>query len=311
MKKILFLLLIVFALLLVLWLVPVEERKEVILKNRIEHVDRLVSSAQDWKKWYSPMRIACEKDTSACSVLENDKGKEFRLYMPGRQVEVQLHQGLQYNIEITAASFAVAISPGESGNETKLLYICNNRLLWKVLPFFAKPNEADLLVHDLKTFVESPLSFYGYNIQIEQPQGIGLLTRQLVVAKSDLFAQVKTGLKQLENFATANNIKGLQHNVSFIPARGDSIEIIAGIVVNRQVTGNDSMRYMTVPAGQQILVADYHGVYAGKKQLYSAMSRYMTDHNILGRAGLYERFAAGTFPDSDSSVVTMQLCFPF
>ncbi|MGN6494157.1 MAG: hypothetical protein ACTHLE_19340, partial [Agriterribacter sp.] len=280
MKKIFLLLSIVFALLLVLWLVPVEERKAIILKNRIEHIDRLVSSSRDWIKWYSPMRIACEKDTSACSAQENNTEKEFRLHMPGRQVKVQLLQGLQYHIEIAAtryASFVVAMSPGESGNETKLLCIYNNRLLWKVLPFVAKPNEADLLVQDLKTFVESPLSFYGYTIQIEQPQGIGLLTRQLVAAKSDLLAHVKAELKQLENFATANNVNALQHNVSFIPARGDSIEIIAGVVVNRQVTGNDSIRYMKVPPGQQILVADYHGVYAGKKQLYSAMLRYMTD----------------------------------
>lgn len=315
MKKIFLLLLIVPALMFVLWLIPVEEKKEVVLQNRIEHVDRLIRSPRDWRKWYAPIRDACEKDEQSCSILGNDSSRGFRLHIPDRQIKVQLQQGLQYSIEIASAgntAFVMAMSPGASMNETRLLYAYSNRLLWKALPFLSKPHDANLLMQDLKTFVESPLSFYGYNIQTEPPQGVGLLTRQSIVAKSDLFAHVKRALQQLKDYAAFNNVKeSLHSNVSFIPARGDSVEIIAGIAVNRQVVGNDSIRYMKVPAGQQLLVADFNGVYAEKKLLYSAMSRYMTDHNITGRAGFYERFAAGTFPDSDSAVVKMQLCFPF
>ena len=296
MRKILFFLAGICAIVLVLKLIPVTLQKESIIRNKFEYVDQLIGDPQSWKKWYTPVKGLCSKDPSACSFENGNGDKAFSVMIPGGHIKVELLQGLNYMIDLSlpegSSDFILGILPGEMMKDAKVVYSYKTNLLARLFPFVATNNITDALINDLKLFLEDSRLFYGFNIRVAPPVGNGLIVKQVVVPKSMRFQYVKNTFQQLEHYINSDTSnQALANSISYIPARKDSVELIVGIVMHKSIAGNDSIRFMQIPVGQQLLVADFEGFYGEKVNVYTAMARYMADHNIAGRAGMYESFA--------------------
>lgn len=315
MRRIVFVMLGIVIVLVILGFIPVTMHKEWSVGQKFQYADELISDPKQWKKWYGPIKTLCGNDTTSCTI-KRETGNQFSILSPGGRVTVDLLRDFHYSIELksshTSSAFIIVLAPDEMMQYAKITAIYKRNLLTRLFPFLTGTNAAEALVNDLKSFLEDSRLFYGFNIRKAPAVGNGLIVKQIIVPQSMRFEYVKSVFAQLEHYIRRDTASlALANNISYIPGRKDSVELIIGIVMPKPVAANDSLSFMQIPAGQQLLVADFEGVYRDKATVYHAMTKYMADHNISGRADLYESFAPGAFPVSDGSVVKMQLCFPF
>lgn len=315
MKKIVITITLLVSALLILRFTPASQQKEILIKNKIEHVNNYVSYPHNWIKWYPALKEAWAQDGNSIHIKENAAGKTFSFVLPGKEIQVTSVSGVEYHIQEAgsdAKELVFSFSPDEKTTYTKVKYTQRSNMLYQVLPFLQSGININPVIASLQYALEDVHSFYGFDISTSPSEGKAYLVKKATTSKQNIFTWLPHMFSAIEEW---NKKQGGEqpktYNISYIPTHKDSVEIMTGIVLSKTIPGNDSIEYMKIPEKQLLLVGNYEGVYAKKEALYTAMALYMMDNNLPQISAFFERFEPGKIPTSDSSIVKMQLCFPY
>ncbi|MFT3704283.1 MAG: hypothetical protein QM802_18085 [Agriterribacter sp.] len=315
MKKIIVALVVILVILIALRFIPGSSPKQILIKNKVDQVDRTVSIPSNWIKWHPEIKAAWQKDSTACRIQQDGEGKSFSFILPGKEIHVTTVQGLQYHVQESGdnpADFVFSFAPAVNETQsTRLIYSQQSNMLYNTFSFLQKNNSAVSIVTALKSYLEDVQLLYGFNITLHPNEEKVYIVKRIAVTKASVYNNLPALFADIENWVKKKDGGTVKnYSISYMPLKKDSTEIIAGIALQKVIDGNDSIESMKIPKGQFLLVGDYEGVYAKRNTLYAAMSLYMMDKQMPHTSAFFERFEPGKIPVSDSSIVKMQLCFP-
>ncbi|HUB61662.1 MAG TPA: GyrI-like domain-containing protein [Puia sp.] len=235
-------------------------------------------------------------------------------YPAGIDYHAEQRTPLSWQVETTTgsrpATFSFALLPTRFPDQVEIVVGSKTRLLYRLLPFDHHPSPGITAITALKSYLEDPNAFYGFPIAIQQVTDTVYLTIRSVLKKKDLFEKLPGLFSQLGQFIRDKDLRIVNdRSVSFEPARQDSLSVMAGIPVNRTVTGEGRIVCMQMPKGR-MLVGRYRGSFAGRQALYKSMQRYRADHHLSLVADPYEQYTDNRLPVNDSSIISIELYFP-
>ncbi len=99
MKKIVITITLLVSALLILRFTPASQQKEIVIKNKIEHVNNYVNYPHNWIKWYPALKEAWTQDSNSIHTKENAAGKTFSFVLPGKEIQVTSVSGVEYHIQ--------------------------------------------------------------------------------------------------------------------------------------------------------------------------------------------------------------------
>jgi hypothetical protein len=253
------------------------------------------------------------KGSVAIHTQEDPAGNSFTFILPGKEIKVTALTALQYHVQESgdnATDLVFSLSPAITSPSTNVAYVLQSNVLYSLFYFVKKSDAADTIIKALQHYLEDAHAFYGFDINLQPNEAKAYLVKRKISAKEKIFTALPFMFADVEQWnkkESGNPAKN--YNLFYVPSIKDSVEITAGIALNKVVNSNDSIECIKVPAKQFLLVGKYEGVYAKKSAIYNAMALYMMDNNIPNKA-VFERFEIGNIPVSDSSIVKMELCFP-
>ncbi|HEY4194826.1 MAG TPA: hypothetical protein VGM63_04780, partial [Mucilaginibacter sp.] len=163
---------------------------------------------------------------------------------------------------------------------------------------------------DLKRYMENVNLYYGFTISKQKTPEKLLAVKQAGAIEKLKYEQSSIMLKELIAFINKNQLKivyPLQYQV--VPFKTDSLQILVGYPVDKQIKTPDGIHYMSMPGGNA-LVGLYKGRYGLRDKLYDAMHLYMQDNHINQLIKPYEKFPDNKLPGSDTAMVDMQVIVP-
>src|SRR5258708_2690781 len=311
-------LIIVF--LIVSFFIPAKLENQVFVANTFQNIASSTMRPKNWIKWDSSVSQAWQKDSSACHFLEDSGRHVTTLEIPGKtivitQISYLLYQLEEINNNGPSSVFGFAIVPyvgnGQQRSEhnSNLVYSRSTNLFYKLFPFLEKPSFAKRTVSGLTSFLENNTRFYGYPIEIKPTNDTLFLTRNQDLAQRDLYSRIPALFEEIDRYARENNCKTGTKNLSYTLLGSDSLTIMAGFNIDKIIKGDYLYNFRQFPAGQPLAVGTFKGLYRDRSLIYTAMEKYIPDHQLI-KVGLpFEKYSSA-LPVSDSSVVTLELCYP-
>ncbi|HEU5054153.1 MAG TPA: hypothetical protein VFT78_13630 [Hanamia sp.] len=163
---------------------------------------------------------------------------------------------------------------------------------------------------DLKAFIENPMTYYGYSLTIEKTIDTVVVVKDIVTEAANWRPALSSIYSKLLIFINSNHLKVMQPKiVSFKPISKDSLEIRAGIPVNKVAGETSDIKFLKMPKGD-MLVGEYVGPYNKRNSLSSAMEKYMSNHSLNEVAVPYEKFLNNEIPATDTSEVSIKMYYP-
>lgn len=182
---------------------------------------------------------------------------------------------------------------------------------WLKQKLFFPADNPEARIGELKKYFESTKAFYGFDINMGKVEDSLVLTKGVMVKKTDLVTSLGQLFKELEDFA---NREHLRTNIdscrmaTFYDETEDSVHIAAGIPIASRVSpGQDGIRLLEMPAKGRMLIGAYEGPYKDISKLYGAMRKYTFDKKLIVIGAPYEKFLSSP---RDSLNMKIELHFP-
>ncbi|MDN3550457.1 GyrI-like domain-containing protein [Mucilaginibacter aquaedulcis] len=168
----------------------------------------------------------------------------------------------------------------------------------------------DALVLNLKAFMENARIYYGFNIIEKDVAENYIAVKKETVPIQNKFPEINRAVKDLNSFIAQNNAKAIHPlSCSYYPHQADSVQVLVGIPVNKQIQPTANITCMRMPGGK-MLVGDFNGKYSDRQKLYNAMEKYIQDHSLSKQIAPFERYLDNRIPASDTDSVNMQINYP-
>jgi effector-binding domain-containing protein len=165
---------------------------------------------------------------------------------------------------------------------------------WLKEKLFFPDDNPESRLEELKTYFETTKEFYGFDINMEKAKDTLVLTKDVMVKKTELVTRLGQLFTELEDYAGKS---GLRVNIdscrmaTFYDETKDSIHIAAGIPVSSRISlAEDGIRLLEMPQKGKILVGKYQGPYRDIPRLYGAMRKYIFDKKLKPVGAPYEKF---------------------
>lgn len=146
-----------------------------------------------------------------------------------------------------------------------------------IIPSLWESSLQETGIYRFKSYMEDTKQFYGFDIKPGFVDEKKILVKSKTVSLSEVYTEAATMQTDLHNFI---NIKHLKQKgtvmAQFIPKPGDSVQMMVGIPINEKIQSQNGFLYMYMPASKAI-IASYEGKYQHKKEIYSALGKYMLD----------------------------------
>ena len=321
MKKVVFILLLIFlALLVSSYFIRVKTTKEVLIANSFQNIIHSIMQPKSWIKWDDATYKAWQTDSVHCNFSQDTLHHSLLINIPGRQVLVTQKDYLLYQLEEVKdnnhAALTFSLTPfignqkGSSGKNTLVVYEVTTRLLYKLLPFANSNSFENNTIIALQSYLENAYRFYGYKIELKQSPDSIFLTKTSVVNKKELFEKLPFIFEDLQNFALANNISGpFNRNISFNVFGSDSTSVYAGININKKITNEFIFQTKSLRSGQLMAVGYYEGSFIGRIDLYKAIDKFLAEHDFIKGGAAFEKYLS-PLPVNDSSIIKIELYYP-
>jgi effector-binding domain-containing protein len=296
------------------WLAPINFgiQKEIEISSPIDRVSSEFTNLRNWKNWNPDLRSL---DTA-----------NFDYSRIGFQANSILKAGLhQYTMLKNSAAYILVKEQTGYSNVYHSIYAFSDSLgfsthvIWiralspfqwiKETLFPQKKMEAGLI--HLKNFIEDPNQYYGFPISIVPVEDTLVLTSTTRVLKKDQIRTILMLNQRIRQQALADHLESnqaLMTSINQIP--GDSIQVTAGIPVNKTKPINKDFAYLHMPKGGRILTLNYNGTYAGLSAAYRAIDKYIADKRLHRIAISYEKFLSGPPEEHENRQMTIKLCNP-
>ena len=291
--------------------ITVEKSREITIEANFFNVLEEINSPANWQKWHSTLKKDYAKNPARYEVLKDSAAHEFSIKTPDHDFTIQTPNPLTFEIREdsgnSTSNYSIQILSTRLPHYTHL--ITTTRV--SLLNFFLQQNNnAFTTAGDLKSFMQNPDSYYGYDIIKEKTIDTIVVVKKTVALKKNRHRELTSVYKSLASFIKANDLTIMQPKIaSFRSISKDSVEIRAGIPVNRAVPGNENIMCLKMPKGF-ILVGQYSGPYNKRSTLKQAMEKYVQNHSLDVIALPYEKYLNDEVPKSDTDVVTIKMCYP-
>jgi len=264
---------------------------------------------RNWKKWQPDIN----KDSSAYK--ENLSSKGFKIDISGEYFLVKKQDS--YNLLVTRVTnnnklnYSFTIIPESRGLTTTITVTFKVNGLVCLMKIFKDDDLKNTGITSFKNYIEDVRLYYGFLIKREQTPGKMIAVKRSTLLKSDLYRQSSLMQAKLNDFVSQNSLKVVYPlQLQYVSHKGDSLQILMGLPVNKKVAVNNSIEYMNMPRSK-ILVGYFKGIYRDKEKLYDAMRMYMNDNYIHPMILPFERFENNKLPTSDTTLVEMQVMVPY
>jgi len=168
----------------------------------------------------------------------------------------------------------------------------------------------EALITSLKIFMEDARLYYGFNINEKDVTENYIAVKKETVLTKNKFPEINKAVRDLNIYIAESNAKAIHAlSCSYYLHQADSVQVLIGIPLNKQVKPAGDITCMRMPGGK-MLIGDFTGKYSDRQKLYSAMEKYMQDHSLAKQIAPFERYLDNRIPASDSDSVNMQINYP-
>lgn len=295
------------------YFVSTTSQREVLVLSSIVNTVNVLNSPAGWKKWNPALKEACDKNPGACAINHDSTKNIFTIHAGQDSVIVEA-QGASFNISQTKSNrqeaYNYTILSSIRDDSTKIIITENRSLL---LSFLSQPPGNTMAYQDalsLKKFIETPSAFYGFPLEITGVVDTNVVIIRRIVPAAERAATLADMYKSINSFIGNNHLKIMQPGIVHYELKGkDSIDIMAGIAVDRIAPAKNNISCIQLPKGR-LLVGYYKGSFEGRKQLYQAMNNYVRDKFLRKIATSFEKYLDNKLPENDSSQVELKVYYP-
>jgi len=301
----------VLVLLIIAAFIPFQQHASISIRANYFEVCQQLISADNWKRWQPDIRNALAN--SKQDKLSTD-GRAFLISIPGQSFKVESMSANTFNVTRTQNhmehQYHYTVIPEVANNHTTIVVdVKNNAGKWLLSKLDSSGNILDDLKL-LKRFMENAKLYYGFNINEKNVDETYLAIKKKTILTRNKYAEIARAAKDVRDFIAQNNLQARQSLAgAYYPKKTDSVQILIGIPVTKQLNSNGDITFMHMPGGKW-LVGDYKGKYSGRQQLYNAMEKYMQDHSLLKQIAPFERYLDNKPPASDDDIINMQVNYP-
>jgi len=299
----------VLVLLIIAAFIPFQQHASISIRANYFEVCQQLISADNWKRWQPDIRNALAN--SKQDKLSTD-GRAFLISIPGQSFKVESMSANTFNVTRTQnhMEYHYTVIPEVANNHTTIVVdVKNNAGKWLLSKLDSSGNILDDLKL-LKGFMENAKLYYGFNINEKNVDETYLAIKKETILTRNKYAEIARAAKDVRDFIAQNNLQARQSLAgAYYPKKTDSVQILIGIPVTKQLNSNGDITFMHMPGGKW-LVGDYKGKYSGRQQLYNAMEKYMQDHSLLKQIAPFERYLDNKPPASDDDIINMQVNYP-
>jgi effector-binding domain-containing protein len=169
----------------------------------------------------------------------------------------------------------------------------------------------DSSLANLKAFMENPVQFYGFPIELRPIADTLLLFKKTTISKKDLIATLQKNYTDLRNYAKENDIPISNNRIAgFIEVPNNQVQMITCIPVDKRAADKNDISYMTMPVKGRMVVGSFEGDYNNIHQIYRSIDRYMTDNSLQKVTIPYEKYYTDPKSAQDSLHMKIEVCFP-
>ncbi len=271
----------------------IKREKEIIVSTPISEVSPVLTDLENWPHWF----------TGAANY-------QFHL-INGNPVgvTVKAEQGSIRSI------YFVSSYPDSIPSNTHIKWttlISGFDWLREQLCFIHDDPESRL--EELKKYFENPKEFYGFDIKMGKVEDSLVLTKEVMVKKTELAAALGQLFNELADYAGKEHLRTNTDScrmATFYDEKKDSVRVAAGIPISSRVSPvQDGIRLLEMPQKGKMLVGSYQGPYKDLSRLYGAMRKYVFDKKLIVIGAPYEKFLSKSSSSADSLNMRIELNFP-
>lgn len=312
MKKRVAVILITVVILIIFFSLPVTKKTTISISASFDNMMPQVLNIKNWKNWYPEIKEEYKNNPAGYSYSENHSQRIYTITIPGKKYVVHAITPMAYQISEINGSwvdiFAFSVFPGDTMRRMKIIVEEKSPLLFSI---FGKNKTGDVAINGLKSYLEDPKLFYGYNIEPGTIRDSVIASTVLKIRNKDVFLKIQEAYLDLINYVRNNNLLKAGHvSISYIPISADSLQLTVGIPVNKPAAPDKEINCLLLPAKGNVLIGNYEGRFSDRKNIYQAMSKYLTDHILAIPAESFERYLNDSIPSSDSSIIRIELNYP-
>jgi|SRR5665213_438748 len=311
MKKGLFVVLLLI-ICIVVCLYPVTQNSTINISATFENTANQVIHVEDWKNWYPEIKEIYQTNPRQYRLSKDLSKKIDTVFIPGKKIIINIISPMSYQInEVSDNSennFAFTVFPSESTHSTSIFLIQKRPFISKVLNG-KKTNENPL--NGLKVYLEDPKELYGFDIKMAEIRDPIIASTVFRIPKKDIFQKIRKADTLLRHYIGQKKLIKTGHiSISYIPVNADSLQVTVGIPVDKLADSMDGINCLSLPVKGRVLVGNYEGKFSERRKIYSAMTKYLTDHGLSIPAESFERYLNDSVPLNDSSEIKIELDYP-
>ena len=312
MKKILLLLSLILIICAVCF-IPVTEQRTVTIKATFFNVYQQLINGNNWKNWRTDFNHKSAIGSSKVSVKQNISG--FELKYSNLTVKVIPINGYSFKIEESDKNklfeYSFTAFPDKSPDKTTFT-VTQQIDVWRAVlnrimgTLFLKTH-----VEDFKNYMESTVSYYGYNIIKSKVTDTEIIVLRQSCLTKNKFIKAISGLSSLRNYLNLNGLKETQPFIAqFLQKSKDSTQLNIGIPVNKKAFIKNPFDLMQMPESGTLYIVKFKGKFNDREKAYAAVERYFGDRQITKLMLPFETYLDNKIPQSDTSEVNIQINFP-
>jgi effector-binding domain-containing protein len=291
--------------------ITVQKSQETVIEARLFNVLELLNSPVKWKSWQGSLKKDYTKNHSQYVIRQDTVTHKFSIKTADHNFSIHKPNPVIFEVKeqskYTTSNYIIHILPSLISHYTYIVTTTRVSLLDILLH---RKNVAFATISDLKSFIQNPTAYYGYDFVTKRTIDTILVEKKTIVLKKNWQQDLSSTFDSLSSFIKANGLEVMQTKIVYIKAISkDSVEIKAGIPVDRVVPGKGDIRCFDMPKSI-ILVGQYKGPYNKRSSLSDAMEKFIQNHSLELIAEPYERYLSDDVPKSDSAVVSIEICYP-
>jgi effector-binding domain-containing protein len=312
MKKRVAVILIIVVFFIIFFSFPVSKKTSVSILASFDNTMPQITNVYNWKNWYPSIKESYKNNPAGYSISENPSQKTYTVNTPDKKYIILAITPMAYQVrEVTGTwedIFAFTVFSGDTLGRMKIIIEKKSPLL---LAIVGKDKAGEVAINGLKMYLEDPKEFYGFNIGTGNIRDSVIASCVSKIRNKDVFLKIQELQLNLLHYIQNNNLVKAGHiSISYNPMSHDSLQITVGIPVNKVAPPDKDINCLLLPAKGNVLVGNYEGRFSARKNIYHAMSKYLTDHSLAFAAETFERYLNDSIPSSDSSMIRIELNYP-
>lgn len=286
--------------LIVIGFIPFNQQVAVKINSSYFNCYQEVFNTSGWESWYPDVK---NKQSSVTLINSQDV---FEFTIPGGSVLVKKHGSSTLSIIKTAGkkdfNYTFTVVPNTNQLNTVIIISYRANIINYIIPSLQKKTLQETGIYNFKSHMEDTKQFYGFDIESGFVSEKNFLVKSKTVPANAIYGQAVTMQTELYNFVSLKHFKQVGDLITqFIHKPGDSVQILVGIPLDKKIQGQNGFLYMYMPPSK-VIVASYEGKYQQKKEVYSALEKYMSDKFERPKIAPFEVYADRMPADSNTMV---------